>query len=188
MENGYYALLSDVNMHLAVDKSPFRQHIHSSEKTCLNHGIKNNWRFAKLDSAKYLEAAYDLFLQAKSLKGYPMSMNMDDLAGMYHMFPTDYLLFGVMEEEKLIAASTSIRIKHDIIYDFFHGDDIQYRNQSPVVTLMEGVYRYAQLQNIRMVDQGICSHEGIPNTGLCTFKRKLGGKTSEKTIYEKELK
>ncbi len=33
-----------------------------------------------------------------------------------------YLLFGLFDNNNLIAASVSIRVSHDILYNFYHAD------------------------------------------------------------------
>ena len=97
--------------------------------------------------------------------------------------PEHYLLFGVYDESKLIAASVSVRISRQIMYNFYHADDINYRSSSPVAMLVDGVYKYCQQNNFNILDLGISSVQGLLNQGLFDFKDNLGCETSNKCTY-----
>ncbi len=187
LEAGYKVLIQDVNMHLNVGQSSFRSLLASTEKRYLNRAQKEKWLFKKLDWREYLTDCYDLFLEARAHKGYPISMNLTDLEDMYRHFPDEFLLFGVFHAGTLIASATCIRVNSGILYVFYHGDRITYRAKSPVVSLYSGLYDFARSNGMTILDQGICTHMGVVNEGLCRFKQNLGGIESPKITYEKEI-
>lgn len=182
---GFVPKIVDVNFHLNLSNS-FRANLHRAEKRYLNIAKKENWVFERVEPQQYLTQAYRLFAEAKSKKGYPMTMKLPELARMYRDFPDNYFLFGVFREGELIAASCAISVNKDILYDFYHGDKINMRHKSPVVFLLEGIFDYAKSTGKEILDLGICSVEGQRNQGLCSFKENLGGIESPKIIYEKK--
>ena len=184
VKTGFDPVTSDENRHIRLGPEDFREIIHPSEKRCLNLAKREQWLFRKLDPVQYLTPAYQLFLASKAVKGYPMSMKEEELERMFQLFPQHYALFGVFKNNDLIAASAAIRINDQILYDFFHGESTDMRSKSPVVFLTRGLYEYARKKRMHTLDLGICSENGVRNEGLCTFKKKLGGKISRKVIYE----
>ena len=110
-------------------------------------------------------------------------MTYDDLYKTISLLADKYLLFGVFDDKKLIAASVSIRISKSILYNFYHADDFSYRSTSPMVMLIKEIYQYCQQNDIRLLDLGISTETGKINEGLFKFKKALGCSTSEKNTY-----
>ena len=104
----------------------------------------------------------------------------------YH-FPQQYVLFGVYQEETLVAASIAIHVNSRILYNFYADHDMAYDHLSPVVLLTEGLVRYAQEQKADWLDLGTSALENKPNFGLLDFKMRLGGKPTAKLTFEKVL-
>ena len=92
----------------------------------------------------YLEEAYSLIVESRESKGYPVTMTFKDLEAMFKLFPSDYLLFGVFDKNKLIAASVCIKVNDKILYCFYIGDALAFRPHSPITLLINGIYRYCQ--------------------------------------------
>lgn len=182
LQHGFIVEYIDVNMHLTTTDS-FTQDLQPSEKRYLNLARKGHWRFERLNPELDLTSVYDILLQARAIKKYPISMTFEELSVMFALYPEDYLLFGVRYQEELLAAAVCIRVNHRIIYDFMHGDALRFRENSPIVFLLSGIHTYARGQNIDLVDLGTCSNLGIRNEGLCTFKKNMGGKPSDKKVY-----
>ena len=181
-KNGYKILSEDVNQHLIIKGEEFSSGIKYNEKKKLNQALNKNYKFKLLDQGK-LAVAYQLIKETRDRKGYPVSMSLEQLQTTINALPEHYLLFGVYDENKLIAAAVSVRISRDIMYNFYHADDINYRSSSPVVMLVEGIYRYCQQNNISILDLGVSSVQGLINQGLFDFKQNLGCETSNKCTY-----
>lgn len=184
---GFRAVIRDINMHLDLQAPDFRTNLNADEYRYLNRADRVGWHFKRLDFENYITSAYEILLAARSVKGYPISMNLEELVKMHRIFPENYLLFGVFEGEKMISTAVCIRVNNEILYDFFHGDRPEYRGGSPVVYLIAELFQYAKSEGYRLLDLGICSSAGQRNTGLCRFKENLGGIESPKVIYEISL-
>lgn len=114
-------------------------------------------------------------------------MSLEGLQNMFTLFPDEYLLFGVFDEEKMIAASVSIKVCQRILYCFYIGDDLEYRSQSPVTVLVAGIYEYCRVNNFFVLDLGLSTEKGIVNKGLYTFKKSFGAVESPKLTFVKKL-
>jgi len=182
INSGFEVINNEVNQHLQVRETEFSQLIRKNEKKKLNQCIKQGYPFKKL-SIDELDDIYQLVTETRVRKGFPVSM---DFAGLYQTvksMPDKYLLFGLFDQHDLIAASVSIRISKNILYNFYHADEFSYRSTSPLVMLVQEIYKYCQQNGIKILDLGISSDQGQKNEGLFIFKENLGCVTSNKNTY-----
>ena len=174
---------TELNQHLVVEEKDFQEIIRKNERKKLNQCIKNEYTF-KILSKSALKEVYDLVAKTRTRKGYPVSMTIGDLERAIKSMPDKYILFGLFDKEKLIATSVSIRVSKDILYNFYHADEFSYRTTSPLVMLVQEIYKYCQQNRIKILDLGISSQNGEKNAGLFTFKENLGCISSNKNTYQ----
>jgi hypothetical protein len=134
-----------------------------------------------------LDEIYGFIKSCRSEKQYPVSMTLADLQRTVTLFPDRYFLFGVFNHQELVAASIAIRVKKNILYDFYHDHAASYDHLSPVVLLVSGIYEFCHQVKITLLDLGTSALDGIPNFSLLHFKKTLGGKSTAKFIFEKLL-
>ncbi|MCX8491644.1 MAG: GNAT family N-acetyltransferase [Cyclobacteriaceae bacterium] len=151
-------------------------------KQCTEH----QFSFRELATAS-LPEAYNLFLQSRRNKGYPLTMTLQDFFDEFTKFPLRYKLYGVWDGDQLIAASVVVIINDEILYYFFSGDNLAYRNSSPTSYLVYHLYQLARRMNYKFIDLGISTDRGILNNGLYYFKKSFGAIDSFKLIFEKSL-
>jgi hypothetical protein len=135
----------------------------------------------------HLEEAYSLIVESRVSKGYPVTMTFKELEAMFELFPSDYLLFGVFEKNRLIAASSCIKVNNKILYCFYIGDALAFRPHSPITLLVDGIYRYCQAMHYKILDLGISTDKGVLNNGLYAFKKTFGSVDSFKLTFLKQL-
>ena len=97
------------------------------------------------------------------------------------------LLFQVADESHLAAAAIVIKVSDKILYTFYYAHDKKFNKISPVVQLISGIYEYAQARNFTLIDLGTSMVDGKINRSLIQFKKSIGGKPSDKYIFEKTL-
>lgn len=186
MNNGFETIQSDINQHILVSNTSYRQLIAYNELKKLKKSEQKGFSFRQLNRS-HLSQAYRLISENRIRKGFPVSMTFQTLDNMFMKLPDFYHLFGVYNEDKLIATAVSIRISQSSIYNFYHGDEEEYRVFSPVVMLLDGIYGYCQRQGIKILDLGISSEEGKLNSGLYKFKKNCGAQTSSKDVVSKSI-
>ena len=179
---GFKVINTEVNQHLMVQEKEFNLLIRKNEKKKLNQCIKHGYTF-KILSIDELADIYQLVAETRVRKGFPVSMAYERLQQTIKSLPDKYLLFGLFNQDELIAASVSIRISQNILYNFYHADAFAYRSTSPLVMLVQEIYRYCQQNDIKILDLGISSENGLKNEGLFIFKENLGCLSSEKNTY-----
>jgi len=140
----------------------------------------------------FLDEVYEVILENRISKGYPISMSLSELKEMTNAFPEVIKLFGVStnpinEIPNLIASAICISLSRDILYVFYWGDKQNYSTFSPIALLAETIYDYCNIENISLLDVGTSSMDLIPNLGLIQFKQNLGFTESLKIQMAKNL-
>ena len=182
--SGFSIKYEDITQVIPITESSMDLNTHKKRR--LRQAASLDFSFREI-SLSYLEEAYSLIVESRESKGYPITMTFKDLEAMFKLFPTDYLLFGVFDKNKLIAASACIKVNNKILYCFYIGDDLAFRPHSPITVLINGIYRYCQASHFKMLDLGISTDNGVLNKGLYAFKKTFGSFDSHKSTFLKQL-
>ena len=185
LESGFYIDQRNISQYINISNCRFSSNVAPSERRYLNKA-NGLFKFNQLDIHS-LKQVYELIVVCRQKKNYPVTMSFDELYRVVARLPERYLIFGLFDDERMIAGAVVIKINGAILYDFYHGDDLEYRKFSPVVPLIEGIYNYAQESGARLLDLGVSTDGGIVNKGIYDFKRSLGAADSEKIVFVKEL-
>jgi hypothetical protein len=160
--------------------------MNADKKRRLRNSVARGFKFQSLP-ASCLNQAYELIVESRNNKGYPVSMSFESLRKMFILFPDEYLLFGILDGDKMIAASISIKVTEKILYCFYIGDHLGYRTHSPVTALVTGIHEYCKANNFWLLDLGLSTDKGSLNKGLFTFKKSFGAIESDKLTFVKKL-
>ena len=183
LDYGFTVEYKDITQVLAIKENSFEKLVNRNRKRKLQTAIANAYSFEIL-KLEDLSQVYDLLLRNRKSRGYPMTMTLDDLRNTFERFPNRYTMFGVFDKEVLIAGSICVKINNSIIYDLYHGELPQYRTNSPVTLLLEGIYNYSINENLDLLDLGISTDKGLLNKGLYNFKVSCGAKDHFKRTYQ----
>jgi hypothetical protein len=134
-----------------------------------------------------LEQVYEIFVECRTAKGYPVTMSLRDFKREFKNFPDQYLLFGVKDKGELVAASVCVAVNNRILYDFFHGDKLSLRAFSPVTLLIKGIIDFCRARKFRLLDLGVSTDEEGVNAGLHQFKNSFGADTNQKLTFLKSI-
>jgi hypothetical protein len=186
IKNGFKAVTKDHNFHMEVTPGEFDSSLHASEKRRLKKSQIAGFQF-NVETDADLSSVHEMISKCREYKGYPLSMNYDEFKGMFKEFPGRYVLFTLRDKGRLVATAIGVRINADILYNFMPADEMEYRNFSPMVLLMKGVYDYCSNHGYKIFDMGTAGENGIPNSSLIKFKENLGGKLSFKLTFEKDF-
>jgi hypothetical protein len=182
---GYQIALAETGSMIAVQEYSERSLARLTKRN-LRGARDARLEFRKV-SADYLEVIYAFILACRKQKNYSLSMTLAALREAFDQFPQQYVLFGVYQEDTLVAASIAIHVNSRVLYNFYADHAMAFDHLSPVVLLTEGLVRYAQEQKAAWLDLGTSALEDKPNFGLLDFKLRLGGKPTAKLTFEKVL-
>lgn len=182
----YSVSQAEISSVIKITAGNARENFHRSERRKLDKTLQAGLIFKPIPIG-HLDEVYMFIQTCRRNKNYSLSMTLEGMRLSVGRFPNHYLLFGVFDNENLVAASICILVKQNILYDFYHDHSASYDHLSPITLLVAEMYNYCKLNNIGLLDMGTSSINGIPNFGLLHFKNFLGGKPTAKFTFEKNL-
>jgi hypothetical protein len=183
-ESGFTLAFKDISQVIPISGHEMTLNVHKKRR--IRKASELGFHFIEIPEDNLAEA-YTLFVESRESKGYPVSMTLDNLRDMFKRFRNEYLLFGVFDKKKMIAASVCIKINKKILYCFYIGDHLPYRSESPVTFLVAGIYEYCRKNNFELLDLGLSTDKGVLNKGLYAYKKTFGSMDSYKLTFEKKL-
>ena len=177
----------EINHTLVVDEKPLIEKMMRNNKKRLNKCERENFVFEQVTSNEDIETVYQTIKENREGKGYKVSMSLEQILAMYKLFPGSIYFFKASQAANCAAASICMKLNNDTLYVFYWGDKQGFEQYSPVAYLANGIYKFAQQQNFKLIDAGTSSIKGQPNFGVATFKENLGFTTSPKLTYAKEI-
>jgi hypothetical protein len=170
---------------IEVSRLHFESKIKISERQKLRKA-KEVFQFClwRLDQ---LKEVYSFIKSCRDEKQQVLSLNYSQLKRIVDLFPHNFFLSVVKNERELAAAAITIKVSDRILYTFYYSHQQKFNKISPVVMLLDGIYSFARKNKIKMIDLGTSMLDGKINRSLLHFKKSVGGKTTRKLIFEKEL-
>ncbi len=177
---------AELSSGIRIDHINFEEKIEAWEKRKLKQARAKGLRFNILPLTE-LENVYDLILKCRKQRGHSLSMTLEEMTDTVAVFKDSFILFGTYVLKELAAASISIRVSPEILYNFYSGHLKKHDSISPVVLLTSGMYKFCGYHKIVWMDLGTSAVNGQPNFSLLDFKLRLGAVPSMKITFEKEL-
>lgn len=166
------------NHHIVVDTFPFEKKIHYMELRRLRKCIKLGFNFHQ-KSLNDIVYFYQFIQLCRQEKGWALSIGLDEVKKAAMALQKHYKIFAVYDQGICVAACLAVLVNERILYNFFPASLQEYSRYSPIVFLLEGIYRYCQCEGIQILDLGTSA-----SLSLETFKSHVGGKNSAKfTLY-----
>ncbi|MFN8356689.1 MAG: GNAT family N-acetyltransferase [Spirosomataceae bacterium] len=185
-EHGFRREVTELNQHLDLRNDDCFLRFHPSEKRRFRKCVRAGFEFKELSDAD-LPAYYELLVEARQRRNYPLSLSLAQLQALFQQFPQHFRLFGVFDGHRLIAGCVGVAVSERILYYFLPFYDETYRNFSPSVLLVEKLGGWAKERHFECLDLGISTVGGSLNAGLHTFKLHLGAIDSEKIVFLAEI-
>lgn len=171
----------DLNFHLAVtDYDDFRSNLSSSKKRELNRITRTSPEFAEVFSPDERKDVYDVIKLNRESQGYPMTMSWDAINALADAIDQDIKFYSLKREDVVLAGAICLRLDSDTLYVFYWGEHPEYRKDSTIVKLAEGIYLTAEKLGYSTIDIGTSTDHSAPNQGLINFKENIGCHVSQK--------
>jgi len=187
LNQGYRIRLAELSSVIRIDQIEFEDKIDRGEKGRFRQAKKKGLTFRLLKADK-LSPIYQFILKCRQQRDQSLSMTFEDLETTANTFRNEFVLSAVYIQEEVVAASISLRVHEQILYNFYLGHLKKYDSLSPVIALIGGLYDYCEKQDIQLLDLGTSSLDGQLNFNLLNFKLRLGAESSIKLSFEKQLR
>lgn len=131
---------------------------------------------------------YDIITRARELRGHPMTIDLESLRVLQKGNEDAYYFFEVKDGDQIIACAIGVQVTADVLYYYLAADEDAYRSYSPMTFLLGRMFDFASEKNIKVLDMGISSSNGILNEGLHWFKKSFGSLEQPKLVLKYQAK
>lgn len=188
LRSGYFVKHQDLNFSLRLDKNFLDSYVNvipSNGRKNLNNALKNNLIFHQCENIADKKSAYDVIKVNRKLRGYPLKMTWEQVCDTIKIVANDF--FVVTHDNENIAAAIVFHVKDDIAQVIYWGDIPKFSSLRPTNFLAYKLINYYGKKNFNYVDIGPSTEFGVPNYGLCDFKRSIGCNINSKFTFEKKF-
>jgi hypothetical protein len=142
----------------------------------------------EVEGTNSLEEVHEFLSRCRNTQGLEISIDLNTLKKSFKELPENYQIFTARLQGQLIGAVITVLVNEKVAYYFLPATDVQFRSMSPMVHLIQYMYDYYQEKGFKLIDLGISSENGVPQSSLITFKERMGGIRSSRYTFRKELK
>lgn len=176
-------ILIEQNQHLLISNKDFLSHFSDTNKKIVRRSVAKG--YAVNIHGEISEDGYDLLKRNRELRGVNLSLSYDELEHQSKIMHNKYIFFECRDlDEKTLAYAVCVKIRSDVLYVLYWGEDPEQRKNSPVVFLAKSIIDYCIEKKIPILDAGISSFKGKLDRGLYDFKLRLGFESSPKYVIE----
>ncbi|MDO4320659.1 MAG: hypothetical protein Q4C34_08795, partial [Bacteroidales bacterium] len=166
-------LVADANFHYDMARfADYERWFSRSGRYSHHRGLKTDWRFEKTDD---IPRAYAVIDANRRAMGYPLAMSLEQVIATVSG-PVDADFFVLSHDGIDLAAAMIYRVTPDAMQVIYWGDLPLARPLRAMNHLAWRVFGWyaGNRPDIRTVDIGPSSSDGVRNEGLCQFKLSIG--------------
>lgn len=185
---GYEIIQNRVFHTIAVDESDLYGRMHKMEHRKIKKCIEGGAVFKEVKRGK--KEVFQWINRFRELDYKPPSMSWADLEDTNSLNPKMYRVFGVYMDEFMLAATVVVMVNDEAVYHFMPASHVEfrhYRKLSPMVFLVQNLYKWCQDNSIKLLDLGTSYVDMKMKTSLAKFKENIGGKPTEALSWQKTL-
>jgi hypothetical protein len=186
LTSGYQVTNAEIGAGLVIEKKAFVDKIHAWERRKLRQAKNKSLRFEKTP-LKQLSRIYHFIAACRQERNQTISLSWAEMEKAVSFSQKSFHLFQVVRGEQIAAAAITLDVGNHVLYTFYYAHASEFDTLSPVVLLLEGIYKWSSLHHFMLIDLGTSSINGVPNFPLLHFKRNVGSLTGHKFTFEKSL-
>lgn len=179
--NGYGMEYQELNYSLplmGLDLENYKVDIQHNARKNLAIALKSGLELVPCTDLERKKEAYEVIRINRESKGYPLRMTLEQVLETIAVVKHD--MFLVKKDERSIAAALVYHVTEEIVQVVYWGDVPDVGEYKPINFLSYELIKYYQERNLRHLDIGPSTENGVPNFGLCSFKESIGCEVSAK--------
>lgn len=182
---GFTKQFNDVNFHIEIDNwSPALMSKGNRKK--IRQFLEAGGEVVTGTESDYL-SAYNVLKGNREQRGVNISMDSDTFISNLVDLPRFYRIYLAKIGQRIAGVAYVVKISDKVNYVLFWGDDIQFRNFSPVASILDYLVQECKLEGFTHLDLGISSVDGVLDYGLARFKQNLGAVETIKQTYGRSV-
>ena len=181
----YRIVNTDISHYVSLEDVSLKD-IHPMERRNFRKARAKDYRW-KLESISSLPEVYSFIERCREQNQLKVNITFEDLRRSFNRFPQKYRIFSIRYQDYLAAASITVEVSKEVMYNYLPASDKRFNKDSPNVFLLVSLYKYAKSLGYEVLDLGVSSIDGKIQTGLAEFKERMGALICEKKSFEKKL-
>ena len=165
--------------------SEYEKHIRHNAKKNLRKTCEFDYCFHKCRNESEVHIAYEIIKSNRKDRKHPLNMTELELKATVPCVKGEWFL--VECDGVNIASALVYPVSMGICQIIYWGNTTEYAYKRPINYLSYELIKYYREKNIRILDVGISTVDGVPNFGLCDFKESIGCIRSTKFRMTKGL-
>lgn len=187
MRNGYAIETWDLNYQYNIhDVTYLNTKLKRNAKKNLHTAETYNYQLLHCENIEQKKEAYEIIAANRKSKGYPLRMTWEQVYTTIQYIEHDFFLLQL--NEKAVASAVIFKVTDEVYQVIYWGDLTDFSEYRPMNYLSYHLYEYYCNRNVRMLDIGPSTEDGIPNYGLCSFKEGIGCDVSSKLTFHKKFR
>ena len=182
----YNVVQSEISHYVNLEEVDGLKQIHTMERRNFRKAMAKNYRW-KLEAQQALPEVYSFIERCRAQQDLKVNITFEDLRKSFKVFPGKYRIFSIRHHDYLTAASITVEISKNVLYNYLPASDKRFNADSPMVFLLVSLFKYAKSLGYQILDLGISSVNGKIQTGLAEFKERMGALICERKTFEKVL-
>ncbi|MCC6242222.1 MAG: hypothetical protein IT353_05245 [Gemmatimonadaceae bacterium] len=175
----------DLNFHYALDRfsESYEATLDIKARQKLRAALRSGLSFEQTTD---LDLTYRIIQDNRAAKGYPLRMTLDGVRETSRVVAVD--CFVVRDANHTPVASALLyHVRSSIVQLIYWGNVPDSDGLRPMNFLAFHLLAHYKSMGFTLLDFGPASENGIPNVGLCDFKRSIGCTASSKFTYELDV-
>lgn len=175
------SLKKEINHHLSITSTALSNQMAEMQHKRLKKCVAANFNFIQ-EVPDQLDKIYAFIQTCRAEKGHAISVSLNRLTALTQAHPSRYLIFSCYHQGQLVATSICVAVNDQVLYNFLPVSLKAYNAYSPMVFLLSKIYEYGQQHHFETLDLGTSMLGDLPNEKLVTFKNRMGGIQTERSI------
>lgn len=178
---GYEREITEVSHYLLL-QGPLLPRLHHMEKRKLKRKNKFNIEKSRLEA---LKEVHDFISTCRHAQGLEVSISYEKLHRLFTTFPGNYEIFALKSGQQLASVVITTIPTPEVVYYFLPATHPHFKGESPMVHLIDYLYREYQSRGFEYLDLGISSIGGKPQDGLIRFKENMGAQRTSRITWSR---
>lgn len=181
---GFMLAHVDLNYDMPVRELAFADRLADGARKKLAKCARAGFHSRTLERREWSKA-HRLLAENRERSGHTLALPLQRILDLEALLPGTHLFFGTFDGNRMIAAAICLRVRKDVLLCYAWGD-AEKNNFSPTTQLCERIYEEACFMGeIRLLDVGISTVNGVPDNGLISYKQSLGFRASAKVTMSR---
>lgn len=181
IRQGFEVTVTDTAQYVSLQKEPS---IHLMEQRILN---KKHPFDLILEPLENLPEVYSFLVECRKAQGLAINISAEKLTQQIGLFPSNYEIVTARKDGILASACIFCLANPQVVYYYLPGTDRDFRDQSPMVLLMDFAYKRYRELGFEVMDLGLSSIDGALQAGLFKFKERMGANAVPRLTLKLDL-